>query len=189
MSLSRFVRRQTFSNVLDKYDLQAGNKVTDIVGKYIGVRAIKDNRPTSLSMSFHYNPSTHAAYYAEQPGVLLKVTAEGITKIKNGEDGVLFTYPEQYEPWVFNPAPMKVARSLVPEPGSALYDAVFAGLRHADSAMTDEQKNILLTVYTLLLFLPDLLKSKILLQMTGPTGGGKTFFLKCWVTCSWARGF
>ena len=167
-----------FLNVLDKYDLQAGNKVTDIVGKYIGVRAIKDNRPTSLSMSFHYNPTTHAAYYAEQPGVLLKVTAGDITKIKNGEDGVLFTYPEQYEPWVFNPAPMKIARSLVPERGSALYDAVFAGLRHADSAMTDEQKNILLTVYTLLLFLPDLLKSKILLQMTGPTGGGKTFFLE-----------
>ena len=47
-----------------------------------------------------------------------------------------------------------------------------------DSAMTDEQKNVLLTVYTLLLFLPDLLKSKILLQMTGPTGGGKTFFLE-----------
>ena len=42
-------------------------------------------------MSFHYNPTTHAAYYVEQPGVLLKVTAEGVTKIKNGEDGVLFT--------------------------------------------------------------------------------------------------
>ena len=167
-----------FLNVLDKYDLQAGNKPTDVVGKYIGVRAIKDNDPISLSMSFHYDPNTRAAYYAEQPGVLLKVTAGNITKIKNGEDGVLFTYPEQYEPWVFNPAPMKIARSLVPERGSALYDAVFAGLRHADSAMTDEQKNILLTVYTLLLFLPDLLKSKILLQMTGPTGGGKTFFLE-----------
>jgi hypothetical protein len=167
-----------FLNVLDKYDLQAGNKPTDVVGKYIGVRAIKDNDPISLSMSFHYDPETRAAYYAEQPGVLLKVTAEGITKIKNGEDGVLFTYPEQYEPWVFNPAPTKMARSLVPETGSALYDAVFAGLRYADSAMTDEQKNVLLTVYTLLLFLPDLLKSKILLQMTGPTGGGKTFFLE-----------
>jgi hypothetical protein len=170
-----------FLNVLEKYGLHAGRKQTHPLGHFLGVRAGIDGEPVEISMSFRYNPDanpTPAAYYAEQPGVLLKVTKDGVTKIHNGEEGVLFTYPKDYKPWAFLGETSTIERSLVPARGSFLYDAMFKNLLFEDSVLTTEQKEILLTLYIALLFLPGLSTNKPILQTQGPTGSGKTFFLE-----------
>jgi hypothetical protein len=164
-------------NLLEGFGLHAGRTAKDGVGKFLGVRSFIDGEHVSQHISFHFDLKTRTAYYAEGLGTLLKVTKDGIGRIKNGEDGVLFIYPENYEPWTFTPV-AGIEHSLIPANGSALYDAVLKGLTFEDSVMTDEQKCVLLTVYLILLFLPGLNKSKILLQMLGPSGSGKSFFLE-----------
>ena len=164
-------------NLLQRYHLHPGRNSTNVVGQFLGVRSSLDGFRTEMHISFHYHPGENTAYYAEASGYLLKVTKDGISRIKNGEDKVLFTYPDNYQPWTMQPEPT-IGRSLIPERGSALYDAVFNGIKFEDSLMSDEQKYILLTVYLILLFLPGLNKTKIILQMIGPSGSGKSFFLE-----------
>jgi hypothetical protein len=164
-------------NLLEGFGLHAGRTAKDGVGKFLGVRSFMDGEHVSQHISFHFDPKTRTAYYAEGLGTLLKVTKDGVTRIKNGENGVLFIYPENYEPWTFVTV-SGIEHSLIPAEGSKLYEAVLKGLTFEDSVMTDEQKCILLTVYLILLFLPGLNKSKILLQMLGPSGSGKSFFLE-----------
>ncbi len=164
-------------DLLQRYNLHAGRDATNAVGKFLGVRSYMDGQRTDLHISFHYDPARNTAYYAEASGRLLKVTKDGVSNIDNGDDGILFTFPETYKPWTLQPAP-RIAKSLIPQSGSALYDAVFKGLTFEESSMTFEQKCILLTVYLILLFLPGINKSKIILQLTGPSGSGKSFFLE-----------
>lgn len=166
-----------FQNVLEKYGLHAGRAAKDTVGKFIGVRSFMDGEHVSQHISFHYNPETQTAYYAEALGTLLKVTRDGFTRIKNGEEGVLFIYPDNYKPWTFTPV-TGIKNSLIPAEGSAICDIMLKPLLFEDSAMTNQQRHILLMVYLILLFLPGLNKSKSILQMLGPSGSGKSFFLE-----------
>ena len=170
---------QTFLNLLERYQLHAGRDETSGIGRYLGVHAINEGERVTRHISFHYNPKTFTAYYAEGLGDVLKVTRDGVTHIKNGQEGVLFDYPKEYEPWTYTPVvPGAIAQSLIPDQNSVLQKALLSGLSLEESILTDEQKHILLTVYLLLLFLPGANDSKIILQMLGPSGSGKTFFLE-----------
>jgi hypothetical protein len=92
-------------DLLEKYNLHAGREATKLVGKFLGVRSYIDGDHVARHISFHYDSEANTAYYAEQLGWLLKVTKDGISKIKNGKGGILFTYPDTYKPWTLNPAP------------------------------------------------------------------------------------
>ena len=56
---------------------------------------------------------------------------------------------------------------------------LFKDLRFVPSAMSSEDKKILLTTYIVLLVLSGVIHERPMLQMVGPSGCGKTFFLRC----------
>jgi len=159
------------------YGLQPSRNETNLVGQYLGHHAMAEGEEVEVSISFHFNRDTQTAYYAEQPGTLLKVTKDGISKIRNGQEGVLFVYPETYQPWALQGQP-QIDHSLLARAESSLYQALFKDLQFDTTTLTDEQKCTLLTVYLILLFLPGLNKTKVILQTLGPSGAGKTTLLE-----------
>jgi hypothetical protein len=164
------------SGLLERYNLNAGRAARDTVGKYLGGHSFTDGEHVKIHMSFHYDPKTMTAYYAEQRGTILKVTKDAVTRITNGTDGILFSYHDDYEPWTFTQTAVK--SGLLTNPGEPLYDAVFKNLDFKASDLTMEQKRILTMAYVLLLFLPNLNGGKLILMLLGDSGGGKSFFLE-----------
>ena len=133
---------------------------------------------TTPRMSFHYDDDTNTAYFAEGAHKILEISADDVRRVANGTAGQLFLFPHDYKPFSLDLENLPdVGRCLAPAPDSLLAKTVFSGLAFDDSILSYAQKITLLMLYIVLLFLPGAQDEKIMLQILGPSGAGKTFFL------------
>lgn len=169
-----------FADLMLKYNLMAPQKQFTLVGKYMGKRSEIEGTKTTIRRVSHYNAKTNCAYFAEGRGNLLKVSGSKIERVVNGTDGELFVFPEESDDFSvdLNNLP-KIQNALMPAENSELHNVLFGGLNFVEiDFMTDEQKKILMTAYVLTLLLPDIISGRLILQMIGPSGSGKSFFLR-----------
>ncbi len=168
-----------FCQMLSDYGVNPGQDKQYKVGKFIWMKVKTMGQVATKCFSSHYNAETKCFYFAEQPGKLIRASAERIDRVPNGTDGELFFYDDKAEPLTIDLESLpKFRYSLLAGPDSLLTKYLFQDLVFADSAMSPEGKKILITTYIMLLILAGIVKDRPMLQMIGESGTGKTFFLR-----------
>jgi len=118
-------------------------------------------------MSFHYDPATFTAYFAEKPGQLIKVTAGDITRVPNGTDGMLFLLPERYEPWLMDLDNLPPLTDLCPDMFALLPELLFSVLDFENESLCADEIEVLLSAYIATLHLPGIVAGKLLAPNIG----------------------
>jgi bifunctional DNA primase/polymerase-like protein/primase-like protein len=170
----------TFAQLLSDYGVNPGQDETKKVGQYIWMKASVGAERANVCYASHYNDKTKKFYFAEQVGFLIRVGADAIDRVPNGTDGELFVFRDQEVPFTVDLTQLpEVKHSLIVDTKSLLMEYLFQDLVFVPNALTAEDKLILLTTYTMLLVLAGVVNERPMLQMIGPSGTGKTFFLRC----------
>jgi hypothetical protein len=169
-----------FADLLIKYGIGTGMEAERRIGKFLGIRAIQDGRKTSIRHFFSYDEATETAYICEQLGHLLRVTKDGIERVSNGTDGLLFEFNDEYQNYSVDLENLSlftggINRALVP---SDMLARVFNGVQFEQNRLAVEQKKILISTWIVVMMLPGLIVEKPILQIAGPSGSGKTSMLE-----------
>lgn len=122
----------------------------------------------------YYDRSTHRLYVHAGQARVVRLDGETITWIENGSDGLIFDENEDFQ--------------LIPEEstsiavnGNPLGDHILNRVnfvRGSGVILSQEQQRLVLLVWTLAVFFPELLPARCLLLLYGEKGSGKTTTLR-----------
>jgi hypothetical protein len=116
----------------------------------------------------HYDSKQHALYVFDLDRWVYRVTAEEITKVENGTDGVLFVRTPKYQPFEIG----------TPKGGlDVLTNQILAGVQFEEGELSADDQRLLIAVWILSMFFPKLFPTKVILAMVGAKGSGKTSLL------------
>jgi len=94
----------------------------------------------------------------------------------NGRDNVLFITDDQREPLELG-NPGETTRLLSSDPGLPL-QALLDGIEFVEGPLSAAEQGVLLMIWALGLFFPQLFQTKMILALVGPAGSGKTSALR-----------
>lgn len=154
-----------------RFDINASS--ADIYNALVNafqVEAFQHGEEVEVYQFGHIDVNTKTLYVSrlDQENVL-KVTENGVQRVKNGEDGVFFRDPENWQPWNFVPDNYEkgIARRVLVE------DVNFV----ATEALTIADQALLFEMWIKSLFTDS--EVKPLLAIIGPSESGKTTLLEC----------
>jgi hypothetical protein len=177
--------------------IHPGSPMRERVGKFIGTMCHFKGIQTETRLAFHYDRETFTAYAAVRRGVLIRIRSTGLEEVPNGSDGHLFIFPSSWQP-LLNKALAEVTglkalgkdfftrtfhegkllsekrRSLFAD--SYLERRLFHGVHFDAKGFTQAQVKVLLLSCEMLLMLPGAARERVLLEVLGESGSGKTFF-------------
>ena len=84
-----------FALMLSEYGVLPGQDKQYKVGKYIWMKVKTSGQEAHVCYSSHYNSKTKSFYFAEQPGKLIRVSADHVGRVPNGTDGELFFFDKR----------------------------------------------------------------------------------------------
>jgi len=119
----------------------------------------------------HYCRKTNALYLFDQDKHVYRITTQAIERFPNGIDSILF----------FNRTGSKTFEltSLDIHPVSTLFnDLLLSPLEFSESALSPEEFRLILHLWFLNMFFPDLSPTKPILAVIGDHGSGKTTFMR-----------
>jgi hypothetical protein len=163
---------------LSNLGIHAGAGARNRIGKHLGNMCWREGMRVEPRISFHYDPVTFCAYFAENPGELIKVTASEITRVPNGCDGQLFLLPQNYDAWSIDLDNLPPPTDIGPDAYALLPELLFDVLEFENESLWRDDVEILLGAFTCTLFLPGIVSGKLLLLILGGTGSGKTLFAR-----------
>lgn len=169
---------QDFSELLVRLGVHPGSPMRDRIGKFIGTRCYHDGVQTEARLSFHYDAESQVAYFAERCGQLVRITVQDIDRVPNGTNGQLFLFPKNYQPWLLNLDELPQPTDICPDSAALLPRLLFEMLEFENESLCREDLHVLLGCYIVTLFMPGIISGKILLEVLGGTGSGKTLFLR-----------
>lgn len=158
--------------------IHAGSRVRHRIGKHLGAMCWRHGKRTEPHVSFHYDANNFVAYFTEAPGKLIRVSEDDITRVDNGDDGQLFLFPRNYEPWTLDLDNLPAPTDFCPDMSALLPNVLFSVLQFENESLSADDIGVLLNAYITTLFLPGIVSGKILLQVLGKTGSAKTMFLR-----------
>lgn len=120
--------------------------------------------------SCHYDSKNFSIYLFNNDSIVYKITPENIEALENGDEGILFNYRAEHEP--FELVEIDENRDYFKE-----YILDFANLDDSGVLSADEQKELLRT-WTMATFFNSIMPSKVILAAIGERGSGKTSILK-----------
>jgi hypothetical protein len=134
------------------------------------VEAFQYGEEVEVYQFSHVNVNTKTLYVSclDEDNVL-KVTETGVQRVKNGEDGVFFRDPENWQAWKFVPDKYEkgIANQLL------VADVNFV----TTEALTKEDQALLFEMWIMSLFIDS--EVKPLLAIIGESESGKTTMLEC----------
>lgn len=171
----------------EDYLLQPGQSEKDHVGKFIGMMCVKEGKKTELRVGTHYASESKTCYFSELRGYMVRITKDSAERVPNGTDGIVFLFPEGYEEiniMAFHPFFGHVSLF-----GTQLQSLLFEGLTMESGDLSVEERKRLIETYLITLFMPGIVREKMLFTSLGPTGSGKTFALRVIGRLLVGRGF
>ena len=177
------------SAFLSNLGIHPGAASRNRIGKFIGNQCYRHGVRVEPRITFHYDPVTFSGYFSERPGKLIRITSDKIERIDNGTDGQLFLTPETFEPWTLDLDNLPEPTNLNPDAFALLPELLFDVLEFENESLCREDIEVLLNGYIATLELPGVVAGKILLQILGASGSGKTLFYECWDVSSTAKSF
>jgi hypothetical protein len=179
---------QNFNRLMISLGVHPGSSNLERIGKFVTTKSYHEGVRTETRLSFYFDPQTFTAYVARDRGCIIKITKSALAEIRNGEDGVLFIFPEKWQPLLTKPLDLlggdlmvddyprsnMIRRCLMPD--DYLLKYFFNDVRFDVRGLRQRQIQVLLMAYLLFLMLPGATNERVLLQCLGPSGSGKTFF-------------
>jgi hypothetical protein len=166
-------RDKELSLLLANYGLNATEKCFEYQAEALHVEALAEGFATRVYRFCHFNPQTFALYVFNHASGIYKVTADGITQVDNGTDGVLFLRDRRNEPFEFLPDLDADAA------GDLFHDAVTSKIHFATDARLDVcELQALFNFWFLATFFGTILPTRPLLAFIGPKGSGKSHTLR-----------
>ena len=120
--------------------------------------------------SCHYDSKNFALYLFNNDCIVYKITVDNIETLENGDEGVLFNYRSELEPFEF--VEIDEHRDYLKE-----YVLDYMNLDESGVLNSDEQKELLRT-WTMATFFNSIMPSKVILAAIGEKGSGKTSTLR-----------
>jgi len=166
------------NDFLTSLGIHSGARARNRLGKHLGTMCWREGARVEPRISFHFDSKAYVAYFAEGPGELIRISASEITRVPNGTDGQLFLFPRNYEPWHLDLDALPPSTDFCPDANALLPQLLFDVLEFENESLIREDLHVLLNAYVATLFLPNIVAGKLLLQVLGDTGSGKTLFLR-----------
>lgn len=164
-----------FSNLMIRYGLLPSDFMKDAVGKYLGAQSSQFGTPSDTHLFSHYEPKAQAVYISEFDGNVIRVSRDGIERVPNGSDGVLFKTPNNCQPFRVNLDKLpNVTYGLRLTPDSLLRKYITSQVDWNEEQLTAEQNQTLFTGQMLTLFMQGVIRTRPLVLITGESGSAKT---------------
>ena len=120
--------------------------------------------------SCHYDSKNFAVYLFNNDSIVYKITADNIEALENGDEGVLFNYRPEHEPFEF--VEIDENKDYFKE-----HILDYMNLDESGILSSEEQKKLLRT-WTMATFFNSIMPSKVILAAIGEKGSGKTSTLR-----------
>ncbi len=119
----------------------------------------------------HYDKNKNAIYISNNDTTVYKITTEGIEELENGDEGIMFNYRADFEPF----------KLVKPDDSVNYFDKYIADSMNIDTdtgTLTAEEFKTLVRVWFLSTFFESIMPTKVLLVAVGEKGSGKTSTLR-----------
>ena len=119
----------------------------------------------------HYDKNKNAIYISNNDTTVYKITTEGIEELENGDEGIMFNYRADFEPF----------KLVKPDDSVNYVDKYIADSMNIDTdtgTLTAEEFKTLVRVWFLSTFFESIMPTKVLLVAVGEKGSGKTSTLR-----------
>jgi ABC-type dipeptide/oligopeptide/nickel transport system ATPase component len=154
---------------LVEYGLYPNEYVTKQVIDGLRLHALRYGGRIDVHAFSFYHRHSQAVYVYDFDGGVYRITPDGTDHVDNGTDGIIFIQNPQW-------TPLKLARS-----GGRSLDWqswLLQGIRFAPASLTEEDHRLLLRVWVLGLFFPQLFPTRPILTLIGEKGSGKSSLLR-----------
>lgn len=154
-----------------EWGINASENLYKYVLNELFVYCVKNAQRVEIHRFAYFNPKTFTLYLYNGPKEVLKVSADNIETIENGDDGIMFTELNSYQPFKLVDINKKVdyvdkylTSNLNVDTDSTILD------------ITTQQKISKIWFYNL--FFESIMKTKPIFAAIGTKGSGKTTFLR-----------
>lgn len=161
---------EDFRTLLNRMGVNAAKDFYSFVAEELRTYCRTHGAKIETYNSCHYDSKNFAIYIFNNDSIVYKITPENIEALENGDEGILFNYRAEHEP--FELVEIDENRDYFKE-----YILDFANLDESGVLSADEQKELLRT-WTMATFFNSIMPSKVILAAIGERGSGKTSILK-----------
>lgn len=119
----------------------------------------------------HYDKDKNAIYISNNDTTVYKITTESIEELENGDEGIMFNYRPDFEPF----------KLVKPDDSVNYFNKYIADSMNIDTdtgTLTAEEFKTLVRVWFLSTFFESIMPTKVLLVAVGEKGSGKTSTLR-----------
>lgn len=154
-----------------EWGINASENLYKYILNELFVYCVKNAQQVEIHRFAYYNPKTFTLYLYNGPKEVLKISADNIETIENGDDGIMFTELNNYQPFKLVDIAKKVD----------YVDKYLTGNLNVDNDLTildkTTQRNIS-KIWFYSLFFESIMKTKPIFAAIGTKGSGKTTFLR-----------
>jgi hypothetical protein len=161
---------EDFRTLLNRMGVNAAKDFYSFVAEEIRTYCRTYGAKIETYNSCHYDSKNFAIYLFNNDSIVYKITPENIEILENGDEGVLFNYRLEHEP--FELVEIEENKDYFKE-----HVLDFANLDESSILNADEQKELLRT-WTMATFFNSITPSKVILAAIGEKGSGKTSILR-----------
>ncbi len=116
----------------------------------------------------HYDSDAGVIYMSEQPGMMLRIAGDGVTRLQNGEDGVMFVEGDAWQPWKYtqaDPDDWRLMREVI---------ETIAWHETDGTGLTPKEQQLLYLWWMMAVLFRDAMPTRPLLVIVGETESGKS---------------
>ena len=154
-----------------KWGLNASETIYKFVLNELHVYCSENAKPVEINKYAYYDNKNFALYLYNGPREILKITADTVLSIENGDDGVLFMELKNFEP--FELVDFERTKDYI----SAYLTENLNIDKNATILKADEQEKIA-RLWIFSLFFESIMKTKPIFTVVGVKGSGKTTFIR-----------
>lgn len=172
----------SYKKMIFRFDICESDPLYKHMSDYLEMKALSTGDEVVLHRFCHYDKTNNSLYVTNNKHFLYKITKDIVDKYPNGHDGVLFVHDPVMKPYEYISRKHRRGKLL-------LSKTITNKISFASNDFTIEQYRIMLNVWVLSLFFPELLPTRPILALVGGKGTSKTTTIKSIGTLLYGDGF
>jgi hypothetical protein len=162
---------QNFQLLMREYGVAATDRdMFRHIIQSLSMTALQDGTRATVSSMVRYIRQRHTLYVFDHGATVYRIRPSGVDRVENGTDGMLFVRSPKWQPF-------KVDLDTRPD-FHRLPVLLLGAVRLKDVGLSRQDVEMLLHLWVLVMFFPELFPTKVILALVGVAGSGKTSILK-----------
>jgi hypothetical protein len=154
--------------LLHRYGINASETLYKYLVSHLMACACEQGTWTEIHRLSFYNATKNVLYLFDQANRVFRISPDAIDTVDNGIDGVLFLPADGAQPFAVRSRPDE----------SLLDRFVFGPVNFSDDVLTADERRLVLCLWLLSLFFPQIMPTKPILAFVGEKGSGKSLTLR-----------